>query len=138
MERTAKAHWQGDFKEGKGTLTTQSGVLTNINYSYRTRFEDGGKGTNPEELLGAAHAGCFTMSVTAILSKKGLKPLSLDTNATVTLEGLNITAVHLSITGACVGITADEFAAVVKDAEKICLISKILNIPVTYEAHFVV
>jgi osmotically inducible protein OsmC len=77
------------------------------------------------------------MSVAAILTKKGLNPTSLDTKATVTLEGLNITAIHLSITGAVAGITAEEFSAVTKDAEKKCLISKILNIPVTSEAHFV-
>lgn len=137
MERTAKAHWQGGFKEGKGTLSTQSGILNESNYSFKTRFEEGEKGTNPEELLGAAHAGCFTMSVAAILTKKGLTPKSLDTKAAVTLEGLNITTVHLSITGAVPGITAEEFSAVTKDAEKNCLISKILNIPVTSEAHFI-
>jgi osmotically inducible protein OsmC len=138
MERTAKAHWQGDFKAGKGTLSTESEILKETNYSFKTRFEEGEKGTNPEELLGAAHAGCFTMSVAAILTKKGLAPTSLDTKATVTLEGLSITAVHLSITGAVPGITAEEFDAVTKDAEKNCLISKILNIPISSEAHFVV
>lgn len=138
MERTAKAHWQGDFKEGKGTLSTESETLKEVNYSFKTRFENGEKGTNPEELLGAAHAGCFTMSVAAIFTKKGIKPTSLDTKASVTLEGLSITTVHLSITGAVPGITADEFTAVTKEAEKNCLISKILNIPITSEAHFVV
>jgi lipoyl-dependent peroxiredoxin len=138
MERTAKAHWQGDFKAGKGTLSTQSEILKETNYSFKTRFEDGEKGTNPEELLGAAHAGCFTMSVAAILTKKGFAPTSLDTTATVILEGLSITTVHLSITGAVPGITAEEFDAVTKEAEKNCLISKILNIPVSSESHFVV
>jgi lipoyl-dependent peroxiredoxin len=72
MTRTAKAHWIGNLKEGKGTLTTQSGVLDNTNYSFKTRFEEGEKGTNPEELLAAAHAGCFTMAVCAMLTEKGL------------------------------------------------------------------
>ena len=71
MKRTAKAHWQGNLKEGKGTLSTQSGVLDKTNYSFKTRFEEGEKGTNPEELLAAAHAGCYTMSVVSILTKKG-------------------------------------------------------------------
>ena len=137
MERTAKAHWQGTFKEGKGTVSTQSGILEETNYSFKTRFDEGEKGTNPEELLGAAHAGCFTMSVAAILTKKGLNPTSLDTKATVSMEGLNITAVHLSITGVIPGINADEFSAVTTDAKKNCLISKILNIPVTSEAHLI-
>jgi osmotically inducible protein OsmC len=137
MERTASAHWQGNFKEGKGALTTQSGILNNTNYSFKTRFEEGEKGTNPEELLGAAHSGCFTMSVAAILTKKGLTPTSLDTKATVTMEGLTITNVHLSITGTVVGITADEFSAVTKDAAKNCVISKALSVPITSEAHFI-
>ncbi len=135
MERTAKAHWQGDFKDGKGTLSTESGILNETNYSFKTRFEEGVKGTNPEELLAAAHAGCFTMSVAAILNKKGINPKTLDTKASVTLEGLNITKVHLAITGAVSGLTADGFSEVTKDAAKSCLMSKVLNIPITSESH---
>ena len=137
MKRTAKAHWSGNLKEGKGDITTQSGVLKNSNYSFKTRFEEGVTGTNPEELLAAAHAGCFTMAVSSIFTQKGLSPASLDTEATVSMEGPKITAVHLSITGSVAGVTAEEFTAVTKDAEKNCLISKILNIPITSEAHFV-
>jgi lipoyl-dependent peroxiredoxin len=136
MTRTAKAHWSGNLKEGKGSLTTASTILDQTNYSFKTRFEDGEKGTNPEELLAAAHAGCFTMAVAAILTQKGLIPASLDTEATVTLEGMSITAVHLSITGSLQGMNAEEFTAVTKDAEKNCLISKVLNIPISSEAHF--
>ena len=135
MERIAKAHWQGDFKDGKGTLSTESGILNETNYSFKTRFEEGVKGTNPEELLAAAHAGCFTMSVAAILTKKGINPKTLDTKASVTLEGLNITKVHLAITGAVSGLTADGFSEVTKDAAKNCLMSKVLNIPITSESH---
>jgi len=138
VERTAKAHWQGDFKEGKGTISTQSGILKETNFSFKTRFKEGESGTNPEELLGASHAGCYTMSVAAILTKKGLKPTSLDTVATVIMEGLTITTIHLSITGAVTGITADEFSVITKEAEKNCLISRVLNIPITSEAHFIV
>jgi osmotically inducible protein OsmC len=136
MKRTAKAHWSGTLKDGKGTLTTQSGILENTNYSFKTRFE-GEKGTNPEELLAAAHAGCFTMAVGNILTEKGLNPKSLDTEATVTLEGLTITNIHLSITGSVAGINAEQFTAVTKDAEKNCIISKALSMPISSEAHFV-
>jgi len=137
MKRTGKAHWSGTLKEGKGELSTESGILDKTNYSFKTRFAEGEKGTNPEELLAAAHAGCFTMAVGAILTEKGLNPKSLDTEATVSMEGLSIKAVHLSITGSVAGISADDFTAVTKDAEKNCLISKVLSIPITSEAHFV-
>lgn len=137
MKRTAKAHWQGNLKEGKGKLTTPSGILNNTNYSFKTRFEEGEAGTNPEELLAAAHAGCFTMAVGAIITAKGLTSKSLDTEAIVTMEGLAVTAVHLVISGSVDGITADEFIAITKDAEKNCIISKVLNVPITSEATFI-
>jgi osmotically inducible protein OsmC len=137
MKRTANAEWQGTLKEGKGMLTTQSGVLENTNYSFKTRFEDGEKGTNPEELLAAAHAGCFTMAVGAMLTQKGLTPKSLHTNASVMMEGLKVTGVHLAITGSVDGVTAEEFEAITKDAEKNCIISKALSVPITSEAKFV-
>ena len=136
MIRTAKAHWEGSLKEGKGALSTQSGVLENTNYSFKTRFEEGQEGTNPEELLAAAHAGCFTMAVTSMLNAKGITANKLDTEATLTMEGLSITGIHLNITGSIPGINAEEFATITKDAEKNCLISKVLNIPITSEAHF--
>lgn len=135
MKRKATAHWEGDFKEGKGNLSTESGILDKANYSFKTRFEEGETGTNPEELLAAAHAGCFTMSVAAILTKKGIHPRILETEASVGLEGLAISGVHLSITGDVPGIEPDAYYEVVKEAEKNCLMSKILNIPVTSEAH---
>lgn len=138
MKRTAKAHWSGNLKEGKGTLTSQSSILNNTNYSFRTRFEEGEKGTNPEELLGAAHAGCFTMSVASLLTQKGLNPSYLDTEATVTLEGLTITGVHLVITGSVSGINAEDFKEITKDAENNCIISRALSIAITSEAHLVV
>ncbi|MCX6743124.1 MAG: OsmC family peroxiredoxin, partial [Candidatus Parcubacteria bacterium] len=124
------------LKEGKGTLTTQSGILNNTNYSFKARFEEGEKGTNPEELLAAAHAGCFTMWVSSILTQKGLNPTSLDTEATVILEGVSITGIHLSITGSVSGINAEEFKAITREAEKNCIISKALGIPISSEAHF--
>ncbi len=136
MIRTAKAHWSGNLKEGKGSLSTPSNVLNETNYSYKTRFEDGSAGTNPEELLAAAHAGCFTMAVAAMLTKKNILPTALDTEATLTMEGINITKIHLSITASVPGMNADDFTAVTKDAEKNCLISKVLSIPISSEAHF--
>lgn len=137
MKRTAKAHWAGNLREGKGALTTPSGILNSTNYSFKTRFEEGEAGTNPEELLAAAHAGCFTMAVAAMLTRKGLNPTSLDTEAAVSMENLTITGVHLSITGAVPGMSADEFVAVTKDAEKNCIISKALGVPITSEAKFI-
>jgi osmotically inducible protein OsmC len=136
MIRKATAHWEGNLKEGKGSLSTESTVLKQSNYSYKTRFEDGATGTNPEELLAAAHAGCFTMAVAAMLTQKNITPTTLDTEAALTMEDLSITNIHLSITGSVPGITADEFTAITKDAEKNCLISKVLNIPISSEAHY--
>ena len=89
-----------------------------------------------EELLAAAHAGCFTMAVSSMLNAKGITANKLDTKAELTMEGLNITGMHLNITGSIPGITAEEFATITKDAEQNCLISKVLNIPITSEAHF--
>ncbi|MFT3705288.1 MAG: OsmC family peroxiredoxin [Agriterribacter sp.] len=137
MKRTAKAHWTGTIKEGKGELTTQSEVLNQTNYSFKTRFTGEEKGTNPEELLGAAHAGCFTMAVSLALTGKGLNPTSLDTEAIVSMDGTGITGVHLSISGNVQGISAEAFEAVTKEAEKNCLISKVLNLPISSEAHLV-
>lgn len=136
MKRTATAHWEGDLKEGKGNLSTQSTTLNKTQYSFKTRFEDG-VGTNPEELLAAAHAGCFTMAVSMILGQAGFTATALDTTATITLEGLAITASHLAITGSVPNIDAAKFEEIVKAAEQNCLISKVLNIPISSEAKLV-
>ncbi len=137
MKRTAKAYWTGGIKEGKGELTTPSGILNHSNYSFKTRFTGEEKGTNPEELLAAAHAGCFTMAVSFALTGKGLNPTSLDTEAVVSMDGAGIIDVHLSITGNVSGISAGEFETVVREAEKNCLLSKVLNLPITSESHLV-
>ncbi|TLV03699.1 OsmC family peroxiredoxin [Dyadobacter luticola] len=137
MERKAKAHWAGTVKEGKGELTTQSEILNKTNYSFKTRFVGGEKGTNPEELLAAAHAGCFTMAVSYALTEKGLVAAALDTEATVSLDGAFITGIHLNITGNVPGLSAEVFEAITKDAEKNCLISKVLSIPISSESHFI-
>ena len=133
MKRTATAHWEGNLKTGKGNLSTQSTVLNKSQYSFSTRFENG-VGTNPEELLAAAHAGCFTMAISNILGEAGLEATSLDTTATVTLEGLAITGVHLSIKGKVLAISAEKFLEITKTAEQNCLISKVLSIPITSDA----
>lgn len=134
MKRTAQAHWAGTIKEGKGELTTQSEILNHTNYSFKTRFTGEEKGTNPEELLAAAHAGCFTMAVSLALTEKGLNPESLTTQATIVMEGFSITSSHLSIVGKVAGISQEEFEAITKGAEKNCLISKALNISISSEA----
>lgn len=134
MKRTATAHWTGTIKEGYGNLSTQSGILDRTNYSFKTRFTGEEKGTNPEELLAAAHAGCFTMALSLALTEKGLNPVSLDTMATLSMEGPAITAMHLSITGNVPGLSAEAFAEITKSAEKNCLISKVLNIAISSES----
>lgn len=134
MKRTASAHWEGTLKDGKGNLSTQSGVLNQQNYSFKTRFEEGETGTNPEELLAVAHAGCFTMAVGAQLTRSNYIPTSLDTQATLTMENLVITGIHLSITGVVPGINAADFEAIVKDAEQNCIVSKALKVEITSEA----
>jgi lipoyl-dependent peroxiredoxin len=136
MNRTAKANWSGNLKSGKGLLTTESTILENTHYSYKTRFENGEKGTNPEELLAAAHAGCFTMAVTAMLSEKGFTDITLDTEAIVSMEGLKITGVVLKITGTVAGLSKEDFVSITLEAEKNCLISKVLNIPISSSAEF--
>jgi len=135
MKRTAKAQWTGSVKEGKGELTTQSEILNKTNYSFKTRFTGEEKGTNPEELLTAAHAGCFTMAVSYALTEQGTPPTSLTTITTLSMEGFDISGMHLSITGIVPGISSDTFNAIVKVAEKDCLISKALSLQITSEAH---
>ena len=137
MKRTAKAHWEGTIKEGKGQLSTQSEILNQTNYSFKTRFTGEEKGTNPEELLASAHAGCFTMAVSLELTEKGFNPASLDTEATMVMEGPAIQSIHLAITGVVPGVDAATFDAIVSGAEKNCLISKVLNIPISSDATLV-
>ncbi len=136
MKRTASAHWEGDLKAGKGSLSTQSTTLNKTQYSYNIRFADG-VGTNPEELLAAAHAGCFTMQVSAMLGQAGFTPASLDTIASVNLEGGAITGVHLSIKGKVPNISEQQFAEVTKNAEKNCIVSKSLSIPISSDTSLI-
>lgn len=124
--RKATAVWKGTGKDGAGTVTTQSTTLDNAQYSYRTRFEDG-VGTNPEELIAAAHSGCFAMQLSFLLSEKGYTPTSLDAEARVTFEDGNVNLVQLDLKGEVPGISDVEFAETAKKAKEICPISKLLN-----------
>jgi lipoyl-dependent peroxiredoxin len=136
MKRTASAHWEGDLKTGKGNISTQSTILNKTQYSFKTRFEDGA-GTNPEELIAAAHAGCFTMQLSVDVSQAGFTVNAMDTVATLTLEGLDITGIHLSVKGSIPNITAAQFTELSKGAEQKCIISRALKVPITSDAQLV-
>jgi osmotically inducible protein OsmC len=132
MKRHATAVWNGSGKEGKGTVTSQSGILNETPYSFNSRFENGA-GTNPEELVAAAHAGCFAMKLSFILGEAGFTPDRLETTAEVTLENGAITESHLTVKGKVPGITKEQFDACVKNAEQNCPISKSLNTKIISE-----
>ena len=141
MMRTAKAHWAGDGMTGTGTLTTQSHVLDNQAYSFKLRFEnaDGKSGTNPEELIAAAHSGCFTMALAFALASANFTATSLDTEAQVTLTpgdgGFSITAIALKLTASIPGISQEQFDTIAAGAKAGCPISKALSsVPITLEA----
>jgi osmotically inducible protein OsmC len=133
MKRTATAAWFGSGKEGKGNLTTQSTVLDKTQYSFNSRFADG-KGTNPEELLAAAHAGCFTMKLSFVLGESGFVSESLETTAYINFENGSIIASHLVVKAKVPGISQELFEAGVKDAELNCPISRVLNAAITVES----
>src|SRR5271154_5820982 len=141
MKRSASAHWAGDLMQGKGTISTQSGVLKDTTYGFKARFETG-PGTNPEELIAAAHAGCFTMALSAQLGEAKLVAESLDTEATVTLEkgaaGFSITQVHLTLVAKIPGATQAQFDDVTGKAKAGCPVSKVLNAQITLDARLLV
>ncbi len=136
MKRSASAMWNGDIKTGKGTISTDSGVLSNSQYSFATRFENG-KGTNPEELIAAAHAGCFSMALSGQLGEAGLVAQSIQTKATVTIEksagGFTITAVHLDLTARIPGASRQAFETAAENAKSGCPVSKVLNATITLD-----
>ncbi|MGC4035670.1 MAG: OsmC family protein [Chitinophagaceae bacterium] len=136
MKRFATANWKGSGKDGKGTNTTQSGVLKDTQYSYKSRFEDG-VGTNPEELVAAAHAGCFTMKLSFVLGAAGFTPENIDTKCTITLDNGAITESHLEVTAKVPGIDQAKFDESIADAKANCPISKLLNTNITHEAKLV-
>ncbi|MDD5139037.1 MAG: OsmC family protein [Verrucomicrobiales bacterium] len=137
MKRKASAVWHGGLKEGKGSISTESGVLKDTQYSFGTRFESGA-GTNPEELIAAAHAGCFSMALSAELGKAGFTPASIHTTATVTLDktdaGWTVTESDLDLTAKIPGIDEAQFIAIADGAKAGCPISRLLNAKVTLYA----
>ena len=137
IKKTASAHWAGDLKTGIGSISTETGVLRDAPYGFKARFE-GGKGTNPEELIGAAHAGCFSMALSMILGDAGLTADSIDTTAEVTLDqvegGFAITAVHLVLKAKVPGATQEKFTELTTKAKEGCPVSKVLNAKITLDA----
>ncbi len=142
MDRKASAEWQGGLQGGKGTISSASGVLKDTQYSFATRFENG-VGTNPEELIGAAHAGCYSMALSAVLGESGLTPESIKTEAKVTLSkvegGFSITAIHLTTRGKVPGADEAAFQAAAEGAKKGCPVSKLFanNAEITLDAQLV-
>ena len=138
FKRFATAHWQGDLKTGKGAMSTpQSGLFAEQNYSYNTRFGEE-KGTNPEELLAAAHAGCFSMALGFMLGNAGYTATRIDTRAEVQMDtvggGPSVVGVHLEVTATVPGLDAAGFAAIADDAKRNCVISRALGVPITLDA----
>lgn len=133
MKRNATAVWNGTGKEGKGILTTQSTILNNTQYSYSSRFEEGA-GTNPEELVAAAHAGCFSMKLSFVLGAAGFTPDEIKTKCEITLAYGAITESHLTVNAKIPGISKEQFETAVLDAKTNCPISKLLNTNITHEA----
>jgi len=140
MQRTASAHWSGGLKDGKGTVSAQSGVLNQAQYSFSTRFENG-IGTNPEELIAAAHAGCFSMALSAQLGNAGMTAEAIDTKATLTLEktaaGFTITAIHLDVKARIPAADKAKFDEAAQNAEKGCPVSRVLNADISMTAELV-
>ncbi|SEO88004.1 OsmC family protein [Aquisalimonas asiatica] len=137
MKRSANAEWKGDLKQGKGVVSTESGALANVAYGFGTRFEDE-KGSNPEELIGAAHAGCFSMALSGQLGESGLTPDSIRTTADVTLDkvdgGFAVTKVHLTVKAKVPGADQAAFDKAANNAKAGCPISKLLNAEITMDA----
>jgi osmotically inducible protein OsmC len=137
MKRSASAEWKGGLKDGKGTISSDSGVLSNTQYSFSTRFEDG-TGTNPEELIAAAHAGCFSMALSGQLAQAGLTADSIRTTASVKLEktdaGFAITSVHLDVKARVPGADEAAFTTAANNAKAGCPVSKVLNAEITMDA----
>jgi osmotically inducible protein OsmC len=134
MKRIANATWQGSGKEGKGSLTAPSKVLNNTPYSFKTRFEEGVLGTNPEELVAAAHAGCFSMKLSFNIDAAGFTADQIETKCEINFENGAITGSHLTVAAKIKGISKEKFDEAVADAEKNCPISKLLNTKISVNA----
>ncbi|MGN6521119.1 MAG: OsmC family protein [Dokdonella sp.] len=140
MKKHASAVWTGSLKEGKGTISTETRVLADAPYGFKSRFEDG-PGTNPEELIGAAHAGCFSMALSAQLSNAGTPPERIETKAEITFDkvgdGFAITASHLTVSAKVPGLDAAKFQELATKAKEGCPVSKVLNANITMDATLV-
>lgn len=136
MKRNAKAVWEGSLKEGSGKISTESNVLNNTQYSFKTRFEQG-NGTNPEELIAAAHAGCFTMQLTAYLNEAGFTVASIETKCDIDFQDKTVVGSHLSVLARVDDISTEKFQELVKKAETTCPISRLLNTEITSNATLV-
>lgn len=140
MDRTASATWIGTLEDGRGEVSSQSGVLTNNRYSFQTRFSDG-KGTNPEELLGAAHAGCYSMALSKLLDEKGVRAERIDTKATVSLdqgdEGYEIAGVHLDARVEAPGAEPGVVESAAREAREGCIVSRLFDTEITLETTLV-
>jgi osmotically inducible protein OsmC len=132
MKRNATAEWTGPGKTGKGNVTVQSGLFTKAQYSFSSRFEEG-VGTNPEELIAAAHAGCFSMKLSFVLGAAGFEPSNIETKCTINLENGAITNSHLTLTAVVAGISKEEFEKCVTEAKTGCPVSKALNTEITLD-----
>ncbi|ASG64698.1 OsmC family peroxiredoxin [Idiomarina piscisalsi] len=137
MKRTANAHWKGSIKEGSGVVSTQSGILDKTQYSFKSRFEEG-KGTNPEELIGAAHAGCYAMAFSLMLGEAGYEPDNIDAKAEVSLveqdDGFAIDKIHLTVKASIPDISDDKFQELANNAKEGCPVSKVLNADISMDA----
>ena len=140
FKRFATAHWEGDLKSGQGRMSTpQSGLFDGTRYSFGTRFGDE-KGTNPEELMAAAHAGCFSMALGFMLGNAGFTATRIDTRAELAMgtePGPHVTGVHLIVTATVPGVSAEQFAAIASDAKANCVVSRALSVPITMDARLV-
>lgn len=136
MKRSATAAWHGSGKEGTGKLNTKSGAINNAQYHYKSRFEQG-VGTNPEELIAAAHAGCFSMKLSFVLGGMGFEPESIDTTSEVDLDNGVIKSSHLIVKAKVPGISPEKFEEAAKDAKENCPVSKALNMTITLDAQLV-
>lgn len=136
MKRNATAVWNGSGKEGNGNLSTQSTTLNQAQYSFKSRFEEG-VGTNPEELIAAAHAGCFSMKLSFVLGAAGFTPDKIETRCDITLDNGAVTTSELTLTASVPGISAEQFQACAEDAKANCPISKLLNCNITLTAALV-
>ncbi|MBN2275358.1 MAG: OsmC family protein [Bacteroidales bacterium] len=134
MKSTAKAVWNGSLKEGKGNLSALTSFFSQLPYTFNSRFGDGKGGTNPEELIAAAHAGCYSMALSAELGKAGIVPDSIETASTITMDNGNITQSHLVVKARVTGISQENFEKIANETKSACPVSRVLNLEITLDA----